>query len=63
MIILKDQYQSQSIVLDYGWIWMKLRQSFKLCSILTPDIRQQPETSFASLLNACWDSAMNEYLW
>ena len=30
----------------YRWIWMKFHQSFKKCSILTPDIRKQHQTSF-----------------
>ena len=30
------------------WIWMNFHQSFKKCSILTPDFRKQPQISLKS---------------
>ena len=33
----------------FWWIWMNFRQSFTKCSILTPDIRKQPQTSSESI--------------
>ena len=39
-------YQNYTLALKpYWWIWMNFHQSFKKCSILTPDIRKQPQTS------------------
>ena len=38
------------LIRPYWWIWINIQiQSFEKCSILTPDIRKQPQTSLESL--------------
>ena len=40
---------------------MNFYQSFEKCSILTPDIRKQPQTSLESLKRADKGLAMNDH--
>ena len=41
-----------SYILSHLWIWMNFHQLFEKCSILFPDIRKQPQTSFKITLKS-----------
>ena len=43
--VLKIKSKNNNNFIVGFWIWMNFHQSFKKCSILTPDMRKQPQTS------------------